>query len=231
VGVELSSASPSLLGYVSGIGPTLANRIIDYRREHGFDSRQDLKKVKGIGARSFEQCAGFLRLRDGKDPLDATAIHPENYAGARAILRAASASVGDPSLAAKITALRKSGELANIAKQHDLGTFTLEDLLEALTRPGRDPRGDVPSPELRAKQLSMEDLREGMKLSGTVRNVVDFGAFVDIGVKEDGLVHISKLANRFVKNPHEVVAVGDRVEVTVVSVDQKRKRIGLSMVD
>ena len=231
VGVELSSASPSLLGYVSGIGPTLANRIIDYRREHGFDSRQDLKKVKGVGARSFEQCAGFLRLRDGKDPLDATAIHPENYAGARAILRAASASVGDPSLAAKITALRKSGELANIAKQHDLGTFTLEDLLEALTRPGRDPRGDVPSPELRAKQLSMEDLREGMKLSGTVRNVVDFGAFVDIGVKEDGLVHISKLANRFVKNPHEVVAVGDRVEVTVVSVDQKRKRIGLSMVD
>ncbi len=231
VGVEISSASPSLLGYVSGIGPTLANRIIDYRREHGITSRQDLKKVKGIGARSFEQCAGFLRLRDGKEPLDATAIHPENYAGARAILRAASASVGDPSLAAKIEALRKSGELDNIAKKHDLGTFTLEDLLEALTRPGRDPRGDVPSPELRAKQLSMEDLEEGMKLSGTVRNVVDFGAFIDIGVKEDGLVHISKLANRFVKNPHDVVAVGDRVEVTVLSVDRKRKRIGLSMVD
>jgi uncharacterized protein len=231
VGVEISSASPSLLGYVSGIGPTLANRIIDYRREHGITSRQDLKKVKGIGARSFEQCAGFLRLRDGKEPLDATAIHPENYAGARAILRAASASVGDPSLAAKIEALRKSGELDNTAKKHDLGTFTLEDLLEALTRPGRDPRGDVPSPELRAKQLSMEDLEEGMKLSGTVRNVVDFGAFIDIGVKEDGLVHISKLANRFVKNPHDVVAVGDRVEVTVLSVDRKRKRIGLSMVD
>jgi uncharacterized protein len=231
VGVEISSASPSLLGYVSGIGPTLANRIIDYRREHGITSRQDLKKVKGIGARSFEQCAGFLRLRDGKEPLDATAIHPENYAGARAILRAASASVGDPSLAAKIEALRKSGELDNTAKKHDLGTFTLEDLLEALTRPGRDPRGDVPSPELRAKQLSMKDLEEGMKLSGTVRNVVDFGAFIDIGVKEDGLVHISKLANRFVKNPHDVVAVGDRVEVTVLSVDRKRKRIGLSMVD
>ena len=209
VGVELTSASPSLLGYVSGIGPTLATRIVDFRHEHGFTSRQDLKKVKGIGARSFEQCAGFLRLREGRDPLDATAIHPENYASARAILAAARASIGEPTLAAKITALRKSGELDAIAKKHDLGTFAMEDLLDALTRPGRDPRGDVPAPELRAKQLTMEDLHEGMKLSGTVRNVVDFGAFVDIGVKEDGLVHISKLANRFVKNPHDVVAVGE----------------------
>jgi uncharacterized protein len=230
VGVELSSASPSLLTHVSGIGPTLATRIVDYQREHGFRTREDLRKVKGIGDRSFEQCAGFLRIRDGKEPLDATAIHPESYDGARAILRAAGATPGDDDLAEKLDALRESGELVSIAERHGLGRFTLEDLLGALVRPGRDPRGDVPAPELRARQFTMDDLREGMKLNGTVRNVVDFGAFVDIGVKEDGLVHISKLANRFVKNPHDVVAVGDQVEVTVVSVDRKRKRIGLSMI-
>ena len=230
VGVELSSASPSLLTYVSGIGPTLANRIVEFRRDHGFGSRKDLRKVKGIGDRAFEQCAGFLRLRDGAEPLDATAIHPESYPAARAILRAAGATVGDGDLPERIASLRHKGVLDEIALEYGVGNYTMNDLLEALVRPGRDPRGDVPAPELRARQLTMEDLREGMRLSGTVRNVVDFGAFVDIGVKEDGLVHISKLANRFVKNPHDVVAVGDRVEVTVVSIDRKRGRIGLSMV-
>ena len=230
VGVELSTASPSLLTYVSGIGPAIAKRIVEHQRSSGFRSRADLKKVKGIGERSFEQCAGFLRIRDGREPLDATPIHPESYAGARAILKAAGANVGDADLAQKLDALRRSGELDEVAREHGLGKFTLDDLLDALVRPGRDPREDVPAPELRASQLTMDDLREGMKLTGTIRNVVDFGAFVDIGVKEDGLVHISKLANGFVKNPHDVVAVGDRVEVTVVSIDQKRKRIGLSMV-
>ncbi len=230
VGVELSTASPSLLTYVSGIGPTLAGRIVEHQREVGFRARADLMKVKGLGARAFEQCAGFLRLREGAEPLDATAIHPESYPAARAILVAAGAKAGEDELGAKLKALKDSGKLAAIATQHGIGQFTLDDLCEALARPGRDPRGDVPAPELRAQQLTMENLTEGMKLSGTVRNVVDFGAFVDIGVKEDGLVHVSKMANRFVKNPHEVVAVGDRVEVTVVSVDQKRKRISLSMV-
>lgn len=231
VGVELTTASPSLLTYVSGIGPVIAGRIFDYQRENGFRSRADLKKVKGIGDKAFEQAAGFLRLRDGKEPLDATGIHPENYVGARAILAAAGATVGDPTLKAKLEMLKKSGALREIAAKYNIGDFTLQDIIEALLRPGRDPRGDVPPPQLRAKQLSFEDLTEGLRLTGTIRNVVDFGAFVDLGVKEDGLVHISKLAHGFVKNPHDVVAVGDRVEVTVVSVDRKRKRIGLSMVD
>lgn len=230
VGVELGNASPSLLTYVSGIGPTLANRIVEYRKEHGFRRRQDLLEVKGVGAKSFEQCAGFLRIRDGDEPLDATAIHPENYDGARAILEAAGARVGDDDLGEKLEALRKSGTLQQLAETHDIGSYTLADILEDLARPGRDPRGDVPPPELKAKQLTMDDLREGMKLSGTVRNVVDFGAFVDIGVKQDGLVHVSKMADRYVKNPYAVVAVGDRVEVTVMSVDHKRGRISLSMV-
>lgn len=230
VGVELTSASPSLLNYVSGIGPTLAARIVEHRREVGFRRRSDLLKVKGVGAKSFEQCAGFLRIRDGAEPLDATAIHPENYDGARAILAAAGVRPGDPELESKLRELESRGQLAELAAKHGIGEFTLRDILDDLTRPGRDPRGDVPPPELKAKQLTMEDLREGMKLSGTVRNVVDFGAFVDIGVKQDGLVHVSKMADRYVKNPHAVVAVGDRVDVTVVSVDHKRGRIGLSMV-
>jgi uncharacterized protein len=215
---------------VSGIGPTLASRIVEYQREHGLQARAELKKVKGVGARAFEQCAGFLRIRNGAEPLDATAIHPESYAAARAILRAAGAKLGEEQLKSKLDALRASGKLEAIVREHGLGTFTLQDLLDALMKPGRDPREDLPTVELRDSQLTMESLREGMKLTGTVRNVVDFGAFVDIGVKEDGLVHISKLANRFVEDPHEVVAVGDRVEVTVVSVDTARKRISLSMI-
>jgi len=230
VGVELSTASPSLLTYVSGIGPAIATRIVEYQRENGFKSRAELKKVKGLGERSFQQCAGFLRLRDAAEPLDTTAIHPESYAGARAILKAAQAKIGDSDLGQKLEGLKRSGSLDKIAADHGLGRFTLDDILEALARPGRDPRGDVPAPELRARQISFEDIREGMRMSGTVRNVVDFGAFVDLGVKEDGLVHISQMADGFVKNPHDVVAVGDRVDVTVVSVDTKRKRIGLSMV-
>ena len=153
VGVELTTASPSLLTYVSGIGPSIAGRIFDYQREHGFKSRNDLKKVKGIGDRGFQQCAGFLRLREASDPLDATAIHPENYVGARAILAAAGVNLGDPTLADKLAGLKRLGVLAAIAQKHDIGAFTLADIVDALVRPGRDPRGDVPAPELRAKQL------------------------------------------------------------------------------
>lgn len=231
VGVDLGSASKSLLTYVSGIGPTLAERIVEHRRGVGFSRRDDLLSVKGIGAKSYQQCAGFLRIRSGDEPLDQTAIHPENYDGARAILRAAGASLGDDDLASRLEELESSGRLKSLAAEHDIGEFTLRDILADLTRPGRDPRGEVPAPELRSKQLTMDDLRDGMKVSGTVRNVVDFGAFVDIGVKEDGLVHVSKMANRFVKNPHAVVSVGDRIDVTVVSVDRKRGRISLSMVE
>lgn len=229
VGVELTTASPSLLTYVSGIGPSLASRIVEYQREHGFKSRAELMKVKGLGARAFEQAAGFLRLREGVEPLDATGIHPENYAGARAILKALDARVGDDDLAQKVAALRRDGRLAEIAEKHGIGQYTLADILDGLMRPGRDPRGDVPAPELRAGQIKFEDLAPGMRLVGTVRNVVDFGAFVDLGMKEDGLVHVSRMADRFVKNPHDVVAVGDRVDVEVVEVDTKRRRIGLSM--
>lgn len=229
VGVELTTASPSLLTYVSGIGPSLASRIVEYQREHGFKSRAELMKVKGLGARAFEQAAGFLRLREGVEPLDATGIHPENYAGARAILKALDARVGDDDLAQKVAALRRDGRLAEIAEKHGIGQYTLADILDGLMRPGRDLRGDVPAPELRAGQIKFEDLAPGMRLVGTVRNVVDFGAFVDLGMKEDGLVHVSRMADRFVKNPHDVVAVGDRVDVEVVEVDTKRRRIGLSM--
>lgn len=228
VGVDVHTASPRLLTYVSGIGPRLAERLVALRDQGGLRTRQDLLSVQGLGARTFEQCAGFLRVR-GPEPLDATAIHPERYAAARALLRAAGVGLGDPGLGAALADLRRTGQLDEIAQRHEIGRFTLDDLCEALTRPGRDPRADLAPPELRAKQLSLADLQVGMRLAGTVRNVVDFGAFVDIGAKQDGLVHVSKLADRFVRDPHEVVAVGDRVQVTVVSIDVDRERVGLSM--
>jgi len=230
VGVDLNTASPSLLEHIAGIGPKLAERIVAHRASHGsLRARADLKKVKGLGAKTFEQCAGFLRVRDGKEPLDDTSIHPENYAFARAILRAAGARRPGPELSDALARLRKEGALARLAEQHGVGGATLEDIVEALRRPGRDPREDLDAPQLRADVLSVDDLVEGMRLTGTVRNVVDFGAFVDIGLKNDGLVHISELADRFVANPHDVVSVGDRVEVMVLSIDKKRGRIGLSM--
>jgi len=230
VGVDLNSASQPLLARVAGIGPVLAQRIVDYREENGkFQSRDDLKKVKGLGAKTFEQCAGFLRIRDGKEPLDSTGIHPENYKLARAILKASGSKVGEAALAQKIERLKADGTLAELARTYEVGQLTLDDVLDGLVRPGRDPRESLAPPILRTDVLSVDDLHEGMRLKGTVRNVVDFGAFVDIGVKQDGLVHVSEMADRFVQNPYDVVSVGDQVNVVITTIDKKRGRIGLSM--
>ncbi len=229
VGVDINSASEPLLARVAGIGPTLAGRILEYRAEQGqVKSRAELKEVRGLGAKTFEQCAGFLRIRDGKEPLDKTGIHPESYALARDILREAGAELGDDRLDKDLERLRSAGKLDRLADKHGVGKFTLKDVIDALCRPGRDPRDQFDPPKLRSDVLTMDDLKEGMRLTGTVRNVVDFGAFVDIGVKQDGLVHISELADRYVKNPHDVVSVGEQIDVVVMSVDQKRGRIGLS---
>ncbi len=230
VGVDLNSASDSLLSEVAGVGPTLARRIVGHRQEHGsFESRKELKDVRGLGRKTFEQCAGFLRIRDGDEPLDNTGIHPENYSLARSILDRLNAEIGDDSIAQQLRQLDEAGRLSALADDHDVGSLTLADIREALEQPGRDPRDELDPPELRSDVLTMDDLREGMQLEGTVRNVVDFGAFVDIGVKQDGLVHISELADRFVDSPYNEVSVGDRVEVVILSVDADRGRIGLSI--
>jgi protein Tex len=229
VGVDLNSASAPLLTHVAGIGAGLAKRIVEQRSAQGaFARRDDLLKVKGLGPKTFEQCAGFVRVR-GADPLDATGIHPERYPLARAILKAAGGGQPGPSLTISIAKLDRDGTLTRLAAEHKVGKLTMDDLLAELQRPGRDPREELDPPMLRADVLSMDDLREGMWLVGTVRNVVDFGAFVDLGVKQDGLVHISELADGFIKNPYEVVSVGDRVRVRVLEIDAKRKRIALSM--
>jgi uncharacterized protein len=229
VGIDLNTASRDLLAHVSGIGPTLADRIVEYRNDHGlFESRRQLDDVHGVGAKTFEQAAGFLRIRDGAEPLDNTSIHPDNYAIARRLLDTFDGDLGGSNLSTTIDGLDKT-DVQSLANRTDAGVRTVESVLEALAHPGRDPRDDVDPPELRSDVLSMEDLTEGMKVGGTVRNVVDFGAFVDIGVKEDGLVHVSEMADRYVDDPHEIVAVGDRIDVVVQSIDIEQGRIGLSM--
>lgn len=226
VGVDVNTASAALLTYISGIGPKLAARIVEHRNAQGaYLSRASLKKIKGLGEKTFEQCAGFLRIREGAEVLDNTAIHPENYKLARAILSALSAQPG-ASLAKKLEADQRKVEA--LASAHGVGALTLTDILDDLVKPGRDPREALDAPQLRSDVMGLDDLQEGMRLVGTVRNVVDFGAFVDIGVKQDGLIHISELSNQFVRSPHDVVALGDRVEVVVLSVDHKRGRIALS---
>lgn len=229
VGVDLNSASAPLLAQVAGIGPTLADRIVEHRNENGaFNSRHELKDVNGMGAKTFEQCAGFLRIREGSEPLDNTGIHPENYELARRILTELDAEPGDAELSDQLEALRESGRLRELADEHGVGEMTLTDLLDALRAPDRDPRDELDPPDLRSDVLGMEDLEEGMTLQGTVRNVVDFGAFVDIGVKDDGLMHISEMAEGYVDNPHEEVSVGDQVTVEIKSVDEEEGNIGLS---
>ena len=251
-GVDVNVASPQLLCHVSGVSARVAENIVAYRQEHGpFPSRERLKKVPGLGAATFVQAAGFLRVIDGVEPLDNTFIHPESYAVARELLRllpdesndAAGAAGGAKKLADRVRAWRESAGLRDtnsrprdsvdpvttLAGRLQVGTPTLVDIIENLEKPGLDPRDALPSPILRRDVLKLEDLREGMVLQGTVRNVVDFGAFVDIGVKQDGLVHVSELADRFVKDPLSVVAVGQVVEVRVVSVDIGRGRVQLSM--
>jgi uncharacterized protein len=202
------------LRHVSGIGPKLAQTIVAYRDEHGaFPARQALLAVPGLGPKTFEQAAGFLRIPNGDEPLDNTSIHPESYAVARALLARLGVPLGDPQLTQEIAALRRAADLEVLAAELSTGRPTLMDIIEALARPGRDPRDDLAGPILRGDVLTLEDLREGMRLRGTVRNVVDFGAFVDIGVKRNGLIHVSKMGNGYVHNPHDKVAVGNVVEV------------------
>jgi uncharacterized protein len=233
VGVDLNTASAALLGYVAGLNSKTAKAIVTHRDSNGpFDSRKQLMAIKGLGPKAFEQAAGFLRIPGAPDPLDNTAIHPESYAAARLLLL----SYGEdgaalPEVATRVRQLFAANEItsARLASELGIGEPTLLDMLDAMARPGRDPRDDAPPPLLRADVLKIEDLQPGMWLKGTVRNVVDFGAFVDIGVKQDGLVHVSEMANRYVRNPLEVVQVGDVVDVRVLTIDAARGRIGLSM--
>jgi uncharacterized protein len=230
VGVDVNTASGPLLSYVAGISRRVADAIVKHREENGpFRNRKELKKVKGLGAKTFEQAIGFLKIPGGTEPLDNTFIHPESYPAVERLFEYLEVRGDERNLPARIEQLSKQESLSDLAELLDVGEPTLVDILESLAKPGRDPRDDLPAPLLRQDVLSIEDLQEGMILNGTVRNVVDFGAFVDIGVKQDGLVHISQLANRFVKNPFEVVSVGDVVEVKVINIDAQRGRIGLSM--
>ncbi len=231
VGVDLNTASASLLKHVSGLTSRTAENIVKHRDENGrFDKRSKLKKVAGIGGVAYEQAAGFLRIPDGAEPLDNTGIHPESYAATKKLL-ALFKIEKDPSRWRDLSKLIQSSgkSVSALAKDIGVGEPTLEDIISNLEKPGRDPRDAMPKPILKSDVLKIDDLREGMTLKGTVRNVVDFGAFVDIGLKRDGLVHISELANRFVKNPMDVVSVGDVVNVRVLSVDLERGRVQLSM--
>lgn len=234
VGVDVNTASFALLSYVSGINKTIARNIVAYREEKGaFRSRKELLKVAKLGPKAYEQCAGFLRIRNGKEALDNTAVHPESYAVAKALLTSMGYTEEDlqsgknAQLAAKLQSAKSS--IPALAEQLQVGVYTLEDIVQELIRSGRDPREDVPAPVLRSDVLDFDDLKPEMELQGTVRNIVDFGAFVDIGVHQDGLVHISQLADRFVKHPLDVVKVGDIVRVRVLSVDKTRKKISLTM--
>ena len=232
VGVDLNTASPSLLSFVSGINSTVAKNIVEYREANGrFKSRQELKKVKKLGDKAFEQCAGFLRIQGGKSILDNTSVHPEAYSAAEKLLNTMGYKLEDVQnrrLGDLLKEVEKKG-IADVAAAIGVGIPTLRDMVSELLKPGRDPRDELPKPVLLTDVLDIADLKPGMVLTGTVRNVADFGAFVDIGVHQDGLVHISELADRFVKNPMEVAAVGDIVKVRVLTVDAVKKRISLSM--
>ena len=234
VGVDLNTASKSLLRYVAGINSRTATNIVKYREEHGrFASREQLKQVKGLGTNAFTQAAGFLRIQDGDTFLDSTAVHPESYEATSALfnrLGLQESEVRANGALLKLKMTQEKIQLSALSQQCGIGLPTLEDIIESLEKPNRDPRDQMPKPILRSDVLNMEDLKEGMILKGTVRNVVDFGAFVDIGVKTDGLVHKSQMANKFVKNPMEIVSVGDVVDVKILSIDTKKNRIGLSMV-
>ncbi len=230
VGVDVNTASGPLLSYVAGISRRVADAVVKHREENGpFSDRRELKKVKGLGEKTYQQAVGFLKVPEGDQPLDNTFIHPESYPVVERLFEYLDVRGDERDLPAKIDRLGKQESLSDLATLLEVGEPTLVDILESLAKPGRDPRDDLPAPLLRQDVLSMEDLKEGMILNGTVRNVVDFGAFVDIGVKQDGLVHVSQLANRFVKTPFEVVSVGDVVKVKVIKIDAQRGRIGLSM--
>jgi len=232
VGVDLNTASPSLLSYVSGINTAVAKNIVEYREKAGrFRNRAELKNVKKLGEKTFEQCAGFLRITDGANILDNTSVHPESYDAAVKLLELTGYTLEDVR-DRKLDGLEKEVErigIEKVAAELNIGIPTLRDIISELLKPGRDPRDELPKPILLTDVLSIEDLKPGMILTGTVRNVADFGAFVDIGVHQDGLVHISELSDKYVRSPMDVVSVGDIVKVRVLSVDVERKRISLSM--
>ena len=233
VGVDVNTATPSLLSYVSGINKTIAKNIVKYRDENGkLKTRKELLKVPKLGKVAFEQCAGFIRIPDGTNPLENTAVHPESYDIAEELLKALGYGTEDLKDKDKLVELRKklgSINLTETAKALNVGEMTLKDIIDELSKPGRDPREDMPKPILRQDVLKFEDLKEGMILTGTVRNVIDFGAFVDIGVKHDGLVHVSEMSEKFVKNPSNIVSVGDIVKVKVIGIDNERQKVKLSM--
>ena len=233
VGVDVNTATPSLLSYVSGINKTIAKNIVKYRDENGkLKTRKELLKVPKLGKVAFEQCAGFIRIPDGTNPLENTAVHPESYDIAEELLKTLGYGTEDLKDKDKLVELRKklgSINLTETAKALNVGEMTLKDIIDELSKPGRDPREDMPKPILRQDVLKFEDLKEGMILTGTVRNVIDFGAFVDIGVKHDGLVHISEMSEKFVKNPSNIVSVGDIVKVKVIGIDNERQKVKLSM--
>ena len=233
VGVDVNTATPSLLSYVSGINNTIAKNIVKYRDENGkLKNRKQLLKVPKLGKIAFEQCAGFIRIYDGDNPLELTAVHPESYEATEKLLAEIGFDKNDLKDKEKLEDLRnklKSINIEKTAKELGIGEMTLGDIIEELSRPGRDPREDMPKPILRSDVLKLDDLKEGMVLTGTVRNVIDFGAFVDIGVKHDGLVHISEMSDKYIKNPSEIVSVGDIVKVKVISIDKERQKVALSM--
>jgi uncharacterized protein len=231
VGVDANTASASLLTYVSGMNKRIANNFVKHREQIGkFLSRKQFMEVTGVGDKMFEQCAGFLKISDGENPLDNTFIHPESYTATEKLLDMCNIPLYEVNKSGNLVSLyvKQKGD-ENIANQLSLGTLTLDDIIENLKKPGRDPREDMPKPILRSDVLKMEDLQIGMILKGTVRNVVDFGAFVDIGVKQDGLVHISQIADKFIKSPMEVLSVGDIINVKITAVDIAKGRIALSM--
>mgnify|MGYP002523413837 FL=1 len=234
VGVDLNTASVSLLSRVSGISSAIAKNIVAYREENGaMKSRAELKKVPKLGPKAFEQAAGFLRITGGKEPLDGTAVHPESYPAAKALLKTLGYTESDIS-AGKLSSLRDEAEkigLPALAEKLGIGVPTLSDVIDELMKPGRDPRDELPPPLLRSDVLEMKDLKPGMEITGTVRNVIDFGAFVDIGVHQDGLVHISQISKSFIKHPSDVLKTGDIVKVWVISVDEAKKRIALTMIE
>ena len=231
VGVDLNTASAPLLEYISGISKAVAKNIVVFREENGsFKTRKELLKVSKLGPKAFEQCAGFLRINDGKEPLDMTSVHPESYEATKKLLESIGYSSKDITVAGLNGISKKITDFKKVSDEIGTGEITLKDIVKELEKPGRDPRDEMQKPILRTDVMEMEDLKEGMILKGTVRNVIDFGAFVDIGVHQDGLVHISKLSKKFIKHPLEAVSVGDIVEVRVDSVDLKKKRIALSMV-
>ncbi len=233
VGVDVNTATPSLLSYVSGINSTIAKNIVKYRDENGkLKNRKELLKVPKLGKSAFEQCAGFLRIIDGDNPLEITAVHPESYEATEKLLSNIGFNKNDLKDKDKLTDLRtklKEIDVEKTAKELQIGDMTLKDIIDELIRPGRDPREDMPKPILRSDVLKLEDLKEGMILTGTIRNVIDFGAFVDIGVKHDGLVHISEMSDKYIKNPSDIVSVGDIVKVKVIKIDMERQKVGLSM--